>query len=260
MYCNSPTHENLIEGARELRGNSNIVVVLVEPENPGNVGFVCRVLANFGVSKLRIVGPDLRQDPQALIYSVHAANILEAAEIYDSLEEALSDLEATWASTARAGRNRSVTRALVPLEKLPDPVSRDGRVGIIFGRESTGLTNDEVILCDLAFVIPTSDEYPSMNLSHAVAVTLYHLYSKYLKEDSIELGEAKAATRSERERVCMHFDDIVDNLVKREHRIPIIKQVFRNLLGRSYMTGREVTTLIGIVKKLDKIVQENAKN
>lgn len=250
----------MIEGAKGLEKKSNIVVVLVEPENPGNVGFVCRVLANFEVSDLRIIGEDLRQSPQAQIYSVHAAHILQSASIFSSLEEALSDLEATWASTARAGRNRSVTRALVPLEDLPNPASRDGKVGLVFGRESAGLTNDEVNLCDLAFLIPTSEEYPSMNLSHAVAVVLYHLYSTYLDEGERKPSEAKAATRSERERACMHFDHIVDNLVKREHRIPIVKQVFRNLLGRSYMTGREVTTLIGIVKKLDRIVEENVKS
>lgn len=239
---------------------SNLVVVLVEPENPGNVGFICRVLANFGVSELRIVGPDMKQDSQAQIYSVHARHILESASVYESLDQALSDLDATWASTARSGRNRSVTRALVPLRELPDPSSRKGRVGLVFGRESTGLTNDEVNLCDLGFLIPTSRKYPSMNLSHAVAVVLYHLYSTYLEEREKGPSEAKAATRTERERVSMHFDRIVDNLVKREHRIPIVKQVFRNLLGRAYMTGREVTTLIGIVKKLDRIVQEKVKD
>lgn len=236
--------------------NSNLVVVLVEPENPGNVGFVARVLANFGVSELRLVGKDLRGDSQAQIFSVHAAPILEAASAYETLEEALSDLEATWAATARAGKNHSVTRALVPLEELPDPCSKKGKVGLVFGRESSGLTNEEVSLCDLAFSIPTSEDYSSMNLSHAVAVVLFHLYSTYLVTDEKGPTEARAATRAERERACMHFDRIVDHLEKREHKNPIVKQVFRNLLGRSYMTGREVTTLIGIAKKIDKLLDD----
>jgi tRNA/rRNA methyltransferase len=243
-----------------LARKSNLVVVLVEPENPGNVGFVARVLANFGASDLRLVGTDFRKESQAQIFSVHAAPILETASVYETLEEALSDLEATWAATARAGKNHSVTRALVPLEELPDPCSRKGRVGLVFGRESSGLTNEEVSLCDLAFSIPTFPEYPSMNLSHAVAVVLFHLCSTYLVTDEKESAEARAATRAERERACMHFDRIVDHLEKREHKNPIVKQVFRNLLGRSYMTGREVTTLIGIVKKIDKLLDERSKD
>ncbi|MFX1579177.1 MAG: TrmH family RNA methyltransferase, partial [Promethearchaeota archaeon] len=99
----------------------NLVVVLVGPENPGNVGFVTRALANFGVSELRIVGEDCRQDQFAQMFSVHAHEILNNAGVYDDLGAALSDIDLAWAATARAGRNHSVTRALVPLAELPDP-------------------------------------------------------------------------------------------------------------------------------------------
>ena len=135
----------------------NITVVLVEPEEPGNVGFVARVLANFGVQELRIVGWDPREEMLAQIYSVRANSILEAASIYDDLPSALKGIQATWAATARAGRNHSVTRALVPLIELPDPRTCDGKVALVFGRESTGLTNEELSYCDLAFNIATSE-------------------------------------------------------------------------------------------------------
>jgi TrmH family RNA methyltransferase len=228
----------------------NLVIVLVEPETPGNVGFIARVMANFGVSELRIAGEDLREHHEAQIFSVHASNILDSAKVFPDLESALEDLEATWAATARIGRNHSVTRAVAPISELPDPLSREGKVGLVFGRESNGLTNDEVGLCDLAFSIPASEDYESLNLSHAVAVVLYHLFSKYAPEREKEFTEAKAANREDRERVCMHFDDIVDRIELKEHKKPIAKQIFRNLLGRSYMTGREVATLIGVVKKV----------
>lgn len=228
----------------------NVVVVLVEPETPGNVGFVARVMANFGVDELRIAGPDIREDHEAQIYSVHASHILDSAKVYSDLESALEDLEATWAATARAGRNHSVTRAVAPISELPDPLSREGKVGLVFGRESNGLSNEEVSLCDLAFSIPTSEDYESLNLSHAVSVVLYHLFSKYTPERRKTFTEAKAASREDRERVCMHFDEIIDQLAVKEHKKPIAKQIFRNLLGRSYMTGREVTTMIGVVKKI----------
>ena len=235
----------------------NLVVVLVGPENPGNVGFVTRALANFGVSELRIVGEDCRQDQFAQMFSVHAHEILDNASVHDDLGAALSDIDLAWAATARAGRNHSVTRALVPLAELPDPNALEGRIALVFGRESTGLFNNEMELCDIAFTIPASKDYPSLNLSHAVSVVLYHLFSKYASEEPRQPSEARAATYQEREQVYKFFDDVVDKLSLKEHRIPIAKQVFRNLLGRAYMTGREVATLTGVVRRIDELVNDS---
>jgi tRNA/rRNA methyltransferase len=240
-----------------LQEFSNVVAILVEPESPGNVGFVSRVLANFGVNKLRIVGCDPREDAQAQIFSVHAVDILKSAEIYKDLKSALEDVDAAWAATARAGGNHSVTRALVPLDELPDPTTLNGSVALVFGRESSGLTNEEIGLCDFAFTIPTSDEYPSLNLSHAVAIVLYHLFSKYELMKSSEQITTRAATRKEREQVLIFFDEMIDNLYLQEYRKPIAKQVMRNLLGRAYMTGREITTLTGIIRRMSELIKES---
>ena len=234
----------------------NITVVLVEPEEPGNVGFVARVLANFGVQELRIVGWDPREEMLAQIYSVRANSILEAASIYDDLPSALKGIQATWAATARAGRNHSVTRALVPLIELPDPRTCDGKVALVFGRESTGLTNEELSYCDLAFNIATSEGYSSLNLSHAVAIVLHHLFENYRFEIESEIVPPRAATREEREQVLVFMDEVIDALELKEYRNPIAKQVFRNLLGRAYMTGREVTTMTGIARKLNELVKD----
>ncbi len=235
---------------------SNIVVILVEPENPGNVGFTSRVLANFGVKEMRIVGCDPRDDYQAQIFSVRASDILDSAKIYTTLESALEDIDAAWAATARPGGNHSVTRALVPLEKLPDHNALDGTIALVFGRESSGLTNDEIGLCDLAFTIPTSDEYPSLNLSHAVAITLFHLFAKLPPREEREPAAARAATKKEREQVLVFFDELIDRLYTQEFRRPIAKQVMRNLLSRAYMTGREITTLTGIVRRMNELLKD----
>lgn len=235
---------------------SNITVVIVDPLTPGNVGFAARVLANFGVDKLRIVGEDPRNDQYAQIFSVRAVDILEHAGIFSNLEEALSDMHASWAATARIGRNHSVTRAAAPLHNLPNPFSVPGQVALVFGREDAGLTNEEISLCDLAFTIPTSKDYPSLNLSHAIAVTLYELFNKYGAVEPPEPTEAKPATREEREIVYGFFDEVVENLDIKDYRKPIAKQVFRNLLGRAYMTGREVSTLTGVVRKLRDLARK----
>jgi tRNA C32,U32 (ribose-2'-O)-methylase TrmJ len=88
-----------------------------------------------------------------------------------------------------------------------------------------------------------------MNLSHAIAVTLYDFYMKYNEKEPPGVTDAKLATRKERNQVYVFFDEIIDALSLRDYRIPIAKQVFRNLLGRAYITGREVTTLTGIIRK-----------
>ena len=193
----------------------NLVVVLVGPENPGNVGFVTRVLANFGVNELRIVGEDCRQDQFAQMFSVHAHDILNNAGVFDSLSSAISDIDLAWAATARGGRNHSVTRALVPLSELPDPNALKGKIALVFGRESTGLFNDELELCDLAFTILASKDYPSLNLSHAVSVVLYHLFSTYAPEEPRPPSEARPATYKEREQVYKFFDNIEINFPTR---------------------------------------------
>lgn len=232
----------------------NLVVVLVDPENPGNVGFVTRALANFGVQELRVVGEDIREDQYAQMFSVRAHHILDNAQFYEELDSALEDIDAAWAATARTGRNHSVTRAAVPITELPDPNSIPAKVALVFGRESTGLFNDEVELCDLAFTIPASKEYPSLNLSHAVSITLYHLFTNFAPKEPRIPTEARAATWKEREQVFRFFDEVVDQLELKEFRVPIAKQVFRNLLGRAYMTGREVSTLTGVVRRINELV------
>ena len=237
----------------------NLVVVLVGSENPGNVGFAARAMANFGLHELRLVGEDHRQDQFAQMFSVHAHKIVDEADVYDDLGSALVDIDLAWAATARAGKNHSVTRALVPLSELPDPNSLDGRIALVFGRESTGLLNEEMAQCDLAFTIPASKEYPSLNLSHAVSIVLYHLFSKYVPVEPRQPFEARAATFREREQVYKFFDDVIDQLGLKEHKIPIAKQVFRNLLGRAYMTGREVATLTGVVRRINERINDSKK-
>ncbi|MCF2135730.1 MAG: RNA methyltransferase [Candidatus Thorarchaeota archaeon] len=237
------------------RGIPRLVVVLVEPESPGNVGFVARVLANFGVSELRIVGPDVRDEDYAIMFAVHAKTILESSEIHTSLESAIKDTDSAWAATARYGGYNSVSRALVPLPELPNPTLY-GRVALVFGRESAGLTNEEIAQCDLSFTIPVSEQYSSMNLSHAVAVTLYSLFERYNVADSSTPRPIQVpSTKEEREQVCKFFDEIVDELPLKDFRRPIAKQVFRNIMGRAYMTGREVATMTGTTRKIRNCIK-----
>ena len=85
---------------------------------------------------------------------------------------------------------------------------------------------------------------------------MFHLFTKYAPEEPRERSEARAATWKEREQVYRFFDEVVDQLELKEFRVPIAKQVFRNLLGRAYMTGREVSTLTGVVRRINELVYD----
>ncbi|WP_305041353.1 RNA methyltransferase [Geoalkalibacter sp.] len=150
-----------------------LAVILVEPRHPGNIGMVCRAMANFGVSDLRLVNPCPHLHPEAHKMAVFAADLLGQAQLYGSLEDALADLEISVATTRRAGRLRGELLDVAQLPSHLAGLSAAGRAGLVFGREDAGLTNAEVALCSHAVTIPTSARQGSLNLAQAVLVCLY---------------------------------------------------------------------------------------
>ena len=159
-----------------------LVVVLVEPVGPINVGSVARLCANFAVSQLRLVSP--RCDPQAeeaVRMAVHGKALLSQATIHPSLLEAVQDCRRTVATCGRIDHGEIPLHlpedgltwliAPVPLSSTPDR----SPLAVVFGREDRGLTNDELRLCQRVVTLHSTPGYPSLNLSHAVAVVLHEL-------------------------------------------------------------------------------------
>lgn len=156
---------------------SNLRIVLVGPLYGGNIGSVCRAMANFGVHDLVLVNPDPGVDwNEAEKMAVHADEILHSRRTCSSLEEALSDCVAAVGTTCRRGLYRQHAKS--PKEWAPElaSLSEGGKVAIVFGREDQGLFNDEVALCTHLVQIPTADSYRSLNLSQAVVVLCYELF------------------------------------------------------------------------------------
>ena len=146
-------------------------VILVRPDSPENIGLAARGMANTGFSDLRLVGLD-RLEPPAWRTAIHAEAIIEAARFYPSLAEAVADRDLVLGSTARVRHD-------FPLVPLADAVTRIGeypgstRVGLVFGNERTGLTQEELSLANLRFHIPQAGRQPSYNLGVAVTLTLH---------------------------------------------------------------------------------------
>jgi len=152
-----------------------VVVVLQEPQELANIAHVVRAMKNFGLSSLRLVAPR-EYDAYRIEGIAHrSADLLAAAALYDSLDPALADCVHVVGFTARgrtAKRNGQRPREAAAEALLR---SEEGPVALLFGREDRGLSNEALDRCHRVVTIPTSPEYPSLNLGHAVAVALYEL-------------------------------------------------------------------------------------
>jgi len=231
-----------------------ISLVLVEPEGPANIGMIARTMKNFGFSRLVLVNPNLTAESYS--YAVHARDVLKNATIVETFEEALELFDLTVGTTGKPGRRFIPYRApLYPWELRETLKGYTGEVGLFFGRESIGLKNEELERLDLIVTIPTSDAYPVMNLAQAVAVILYEL-SKAKPEPSVEA--LKPATRDEKEALVRVWAELLNalNYPKDEERREVFVKVFRKAVGKAFLYGREVHTLIGPLRRAVKRLEE----
>ena len=165
---------------------SNVVIILCRPEESRNVGAVCRAMANNGLKNLRIVGKKSDFDEERVrILAIHAAPIWEKARFFDSITEAARDCTLVAGTTRRRGKKRG--KLLLPEEfaQKAGSITSDGKVAVVFGNERTGLEEEELDECNMGVTIPSSDEFGSLNLSHAVQIISYHIFRKSLEEKNM---------------------------------------------------------------------------
>jgi|JTFP01.1.fsa_nt_gb tRNA/rRNA methyltransferase len=153
--------------------SERISVILVEPQNPGNIGMVARAMGNFGVGDLRLVNPCPHLHPEARKFAVGAAPLLGRARLYADLNTALADLPLAIAATRRPGKLRGELLDVAEAANLALSLPGDERLGLVFGREDSGLTSAEVSLCTHSAAIATAEQVGSMNLAQAVLLFLY---------------------------------------------------------------------------------------
>ncbi|MCX9011615.1 MAG: RNA methyltransferase [Candidatus Methanoperedens sp.] len=220
-------------------------VVLVEPIYSGNVGSVARAMKNFGFSELVLLNPCVLDNP-ARVMAVHAYDIIENARIEFSLEDALAGSNTIIGTTGLAGKTDNEHMripALSPRKLREKLTGKSGVVSLLFGREDDGLKNEELELCDIIVNIPASRDYPSMNLSHAVAVILYEL-------SDICGGEIYLADHFDIELLYEHIEEMLSDIEYKEHKKGKTLLMLKRILGRAELTGREVQTLRGILRRI----------
>ena len=154
----------------------NVIIVLVEPQDPINVGNTVRAMKNMGLARLRLVRP-ANADPRGIAISAPKADdIISAIEIFDDLDEALADTLMTLALTARPRRAKTlVDRPRSAAEHIVQR-AEEGPVALMFGREDSGLPNEAIDRAHMALTIPTRPDYSSLNLGQAVLLMAYEVF------------------------------------------------------------------------------------
>ncbi|MBE0597665.1 MAG: RNA methyltransferase [Desulfuromonadales bacterium] len=225
-------------------------IILVEPRSPGNIGMVCRAMANFGATDLRLVNPCQHLHPEAHKFAVFAQELLGRARVYPDLTAALADLHLSVATTRRGGRLRGdpVPAAGVPALLRGFPLGT--RFGLVFGREDAGLTSAEVALCTHASAIPTAVD-GSLNLAQAVLVYLYEL-SRTAGAEMIEgQNSRELPTQDEVEAMFGQMEGVLERIGFLNSARPQVRSgQLRQLLLRARPSRGEISLLRGLWDQL----------
>jgi len=232
-----------------------VEIVLVEPLYEGNIGFAARVMKNFGFTRLVIINPP-EMGIEASVRSSHAKDVLESAVIAESLDEVIAESNMLIATTGELSKTISHAMRMpyyTPNELRAIVAPVDGRISILFGRENWGLSNEEVRRCDMICTIPTSPEYPIVNISHAVGIVCYELAH-------LPRGNYITASRREMDALYNHINEFLDLVDHQEFKRGNTMTMMRRIFGRTLLTGREVTTLHGLIGRAEWHINEKKYN
>lgn len=233
----------------------NIHFVLVEPKHPGNVGAVARAMKTMGFKNLMLVNPGKIDVPEARWMAHASEDILENARVFTSLEEALSAMHVTIATTQR---KRGIHLPFLTPEEIGEkvvPISQEHQVALVFGREDRGLNNEELAKCHLVSTIPAAVTYPALNLSQAVMIYCYELFKTSFGEE--KRYQWKLAAHSELEALQQHLRESLEKV----HFEPIdswenFLMRFRRFFARAHPEVRDVRTMHLILKSFEFYIEK----
>ena len=227
---------------------SNIYIVFVECETPGNIGFLARTMANFGLKNLVLINPPTLT-PEAYYQATHGKYIVENALIYPSLNEFYRSkrIDFKIASTGVAGGSYNLSRIPLRPEQLSKSININNKIAILFGREGDGLSNKEIEDCDICVSIPTDPTYPILNISHAAAIIFYELFKN---KHEFPVEGLEESTSLEKEYLIKDMEEMINSLDIPDHKKKNGLKVFKNIINRAFITGREAHTFKGILRRL----------
>jgi len=250
-------------GKRGVKANATDapVVILVEPQLGENIGAFARAMMNFGLTEMRLVRPRGEwPNRKAVNMASGAEGILEAARLFPTTADSVADLNRLYATTARS--RDMVKPCLTAREAAAELRARAAageRCGMLFGRERTGLENDDIALADAVVTVPANPAHASLNLAQAVLVAGYEWYQLGADAEEIRRSRkgAQPATRDELLGLFGHLEGALDDsgFLRLAHKRPRMVRNLRNIFSRAGLTDQEVRTLRGVVVSLTKFAK-----
>lgn len=254
------------DDAAAVPGLAGLRVVLVNTTHPGNIGAAARAMKNMGLGSLTLVNPQEYPSARARWRAVSAADVLDAARVVASPQEAVEDCRLVIGTSARG---RRIPWPLLTPKQCADKVLEAlpaGPVALLFGREAHGLTNEELQLCHYHLHIPSSPAYPSLNLAMAVQILVYEIYQASLarpgfaSDDLAPDWDQPPATLAELDHFFVHLERLLTEVGFHDPENP--RQTLtrlRRLFMRRRLDAMEVSILRGVFSQIQQQLSRRDK-
>jgi len=243
----------------------NISIILIEPENAGNTGAICRSMKNFDFQNLVLINPKFNLKSEELRNRAKWANDLvdniKIIKKYDAktIKKLRKEYDYLIATTARLGRDYNVLRSPITPQQLAQRIAEIDRkkgtnkkninIGILIGREGSGLNNEEIKEADFSVTIPTSKKYGTMNMSHAVTILLYEIFKARGTENII--SHIAPISKNEKHQIIKILEDKLKTMhFNTEEKRDTQRTVWKKMIGKAFLSRREAYALMGFLKKI----------
>lgn len=237
---------------------SNIRIILINTFHPGNIGSAARAMKTMGLSDLCLVSPRRFPDPDAEALAAGARDVLSAARVFQTLDEAIADCSAVIGTSARS-RNHTFTRPMLTAEDCADKLVTEAvrnPVALVFGQETMGLTNQELEKCHYHVSIDANPEYPVLNVASAIQILCYDIRKAELRQSQSDFSGNEAEEyplARELEYFYEHLEETLNkiNFIIKQHPGLVMTRL-RRLFNRARPEAKELNMLRGILAAVQK--------
>lgn len=239
------------------------VILLVRPQLAENIGMCARAMANFGLSEMRLIAPrdgwpqKTRMKKGAISAAAGATDILENARLFATLEEAVADLHHVFATTARErGQAKPVHAPAAAMAEAAARIGRGEKIGLMFGPERSGLSNDDVAIASAIITFPVNPDFASLNLAQAVLLTGYEWFRHAHGE--VPRFAMPHLSPPARRATLLSFLAFLEGHLDRtgyfypEKKRPVMVRNFRNIVHRLNPSEQDIRSLRGVLDWLIK--------
>lgn len=238
-------------GREDSGGLAGSGIILVHPKFPENIGAAARIAFNFGIAELIVVGPECHEQERMLKMATHkAAHLIQTLRYCSNTAEAAAPFHFVVGTTARRGKRRLEEQSPREVMAQLTALSTNNRIALMFGPESTGLSNEDLNLCQFTSTIPTA-RFASLNLAQAVAIHCYELHTALNPDPFAALPKSELANSYDLEGMYGHIAEALSTIAfLRDTNHSYWMRNIRQFLGRMRLKKKETSMIRGICRKL----------